>query len=260
MKIDLPIHPSMRHPLTGHPLRALHVDKHGRARYPIMGAAPDDEADAAAKDAANAAAAESKAAEDAAAAKAAEDAKAAEADAPTGFPANTPRAQMKPAEQIAYDAHHGRKHEQRATEYREAAGGKTAAEVKADLAELATLRTAQMSDGEKAVDTARAEGRREASLALAPQMFDVALAHVDENRRNVLIENIDLTKVLKEDGTVDTAKVQAIANSLAPADKGSGSNNEKHDFGAGRRGGGSKSGVNAGADLFNASRTKSTAS
>lgn len=232
MTLNLPTHPSMRHPLTGEPLTALYVDSKGRPRYPIMGGAEDDAADTAAKAAADV---ETKAAADAATAKVAEDAKKADEDKPgEGFPANTPRAQMKPAEQIAYDAFHGRKHEQRATEYREAAGGKTAAELKADMAELATLRTSQLTDGEKAVETAKAEGRREASLAIAPQMFDVALAHVEEDRRKVLLDSIDLSKVIKEDGIVDTAKVQAIANSLAPADKGTGGG--KHDFGAGRRG------------------------
>lgn len=43
----LPIHPSMRHPLTGEPLRAVYVDKHGTPRYPIMGGSEDADADGA---------------------------------------------------------------------------------------------------------------------------------------------------------------------------------------------------------------------
>ena len=252
----LPLHPFARHPHTGQPIRALYIDKSGRARYPIMGAGPEEDAaaekvaaDAAAEEAVTAAAT-AKADADTAAAREAE-----EAAKDNGFPKDTPRAQMKPSEQTAYDAFHGRKHEQRATEYREAAGGKTAAELKADMAELATLRTSQLTDGEKAVATAKAEGRREASLAVAPQMFDVALAHVDEDRRKVLIDSIDLSKVIKEDGTVDTAKVKIIAENLAPADKEPG---RQHDYGAGRRESVTKSGVAAGSDMFAASRSKSS--
>ena len=247
----LPLHPFARHPHPGQPIRAVYLDKSGRARYPIMGAGPEEDA-AAEKVAADAAAEEAVTA----AAKADADTAAAnEAAKDNGFPKDTPRAQMKPSEQTAYDAFHGRKHEQRATEYREAAGGKTAAELKADMAELATLRTSQLTDGEKAVATAKAEGRREASLAVAPQMFDVALAHVDEDRRKVLIDSIDLSKVIKEDGTVDTAKVKIIAENLAPADKEPG---RQHDYGAGRRESVTKSGVAAGSDMYAASRSKSS--
>lgn len=249
MTLNLPIHPSLLHPLTGEPLRALYVDKRGRARYPIMGGAPDD-------DAGDAGGADDTPSGDGDKDGKSDDAGGKTDDPPKGFPENTPRAQMKPAEQIAYDAFHGRKHEQRATEYREAAGGKTAAEVKAAFDELATLKQASLTDGERAVETAKAEGRREASLAIAPQMFDVALAHVDEDRRAVLIDTIDLSKVIKEDGTVDTAKVKTIADSLAPADKGPGGG--RHDFGAGRRGGAVKSGVGAGVDMYQSSRKQKT--
>lgn len=257
--LTLPIHPSLRHPLTGAPLRALYVDKHGRARYPIMGG--DETADAAAKAAADAAKAtadaDAKAAADAAAAKAAEDAKKTDDGKDLGFPKDTPVADMKPTEQAAYHLHQSRKHEDRNKEMQKALGGKTAAEVQKDLEELATLRAAAMTDNEKAVAAATTEGRRAASLELAPQFFDVALSHIDEERRKVLISNIDLSKVITETGSVDTDKVKTIAESLAPADTG-GDKPRIRNFGAGDRRTDQTSGVAAGRSLFQERRGKKT--
>ena len=240
---SLPLHPSMRHPHTGEPLRALYIDKHDRPRYPIMGGSEEDDAAAAAA----AAAATEKAAAD----KAAADAAAAAAKTDLGFPAETPVADMKPAEQAAYWQHQARKHEDRNKEWQKTLGGKTAAEIAAERDELTKLRGAQMSDGEKAVETAKQEGRREASLALAPQMFDVALQHVDADRRKVLIDSLDLAKVIKEDGTVDTDKVTAIAATLAPPAKG-----DAPDYGNGKRTARTSSGVGAGRDAYAAETGK----
>jgi hypothetical protein len=39
---DLPVHPTLRHPRTGAPLRAVGFTRSGRAMWPILGAAPDD--------------------------------------------------------------------------------------------------------------------------------------------------------------------------------------------------------------------------
>lgn len=41
---DLPVHPTMRHPHTGLPLRALGFTKRGQAIWPVMGASEDDDA------------------------------------------------------------------------------------------------------------------------------------------------------------------------------------------------------------------------
>ncbi len=39
---DLPVHPTMRHPHTGEPLRAIYRTKRGRLVWPQMGGSPDD--------------------------------------------------------------------------------------------------------------------------------------------------------------------------------------------------------------------------
>jgi len=238
--LNLPIHPTLCHPLTGEPLRAVYVDKHGRPRFPIMGGAPDDPpADPPKTD------------PPADPPKTDPPADPPKTDPPAdlGFPKDTPVAEMKPAEQTAYWQHQARKHEDRNKEWQKTHGGKTAAEVQAELTQL---RNATMSESEKALETAKTEGRREASLAVAPQMFDVALKHVAEDRRKVLIDSLDLAKVIKEDGTVDTDKVTAIAATLAPPATGTGT----PDYGQGPRGTRTSSGVGAGRDAYAAETGK----
>ncbi|WP_422744327.1 hypothetical protein ACN27B_08655 [Micromonospora sp. WMMD754] len=39
---DLPLHPTLTHPKTGAPIRALGVRRNGQAIWPVLGAAPDD--------------------------------------------------------------------------------------------------------------------------------------------------------------------------------------------------------------------------
>lgn len=238
--LNLPLHPSMRHPLTGAPIRAIYVDSRGRARWPIMGGAPDPDPDPKPDP------------------DPTPDPKpdpkpdpAPKAD-DLGFPKDTPVVEMKPAEQAAYWQHQARKHEDRNKEWQKTLDGKTAAEVAAERAELAKLKLDGLSDSEKAVETAKGEGRREASLAVAPQMFDVALQHVDEDRRKVLIDSLDLSKVIKEDGTIDTDKVTSIAKTLAPPATG-----VDPDYGNGKRPPRTTGGVGAGRDRYRERHNKS---
>lgn len=245
----LPLHETAVHPHTGQRLRALYIDRHGRARYPIMGASPDDPADPPADPAKT----------DPPADPPGDPAKTdppADPPADLGFPKDTPVAQMKPLEQAAYWQHQARKHEDRNKEWQKTLGGKTAAEVAAERQELATLRTEKMSDSEKAVNEAKLTGRREASLALAPQMFAVALSHVDEDRRKVLIENTDLSRVINEDGSIDTDKVKSIAEALAPAGTDGERTPRIRDFGGGDRRTDKTSGVAAGREAYRERRGK----
>jgi hypothetical protein len=245
MKLNLPLHPSMRHPLTGEPVRALHVDKHGRARYPYMGG--DDTVDPVDADKDKSGDGDKDAGGDA------DKDESGDAAKDLGFPKDTPVAEMKPAEQAAYHRYHGRKHEDRNKEWQKTVGGKTPEQVAADLRELDELRKSKMTDGEKAIADAKTEGARAASLTLAPQLFDVALAHVDEDRRKVLIDSIDPARVIKEDGTIDTGKVTSIAHALAPAKGGT---DEDPDYGNGRRTRRGNSGVSAGRAAYEAQSGK----
>ena len=156
---------------------------------------------------------------------------------------------MTVEQRAAYHEHQARKHEQRNKDLLSITGGKHGADLRAELAELQRLRDAGLSDNERAVATAKTEGRREASLDTARMAFEFALGHnPDSNDQTDLIDTLDLTKVLTDDGKVDTAKVRAIAAKIAPADKGTGGGS--HDYGAGRRGGTPRSGVGAGRDMY----------
>lgn len=232
-ELDLPLHPSKRHPLTGEPLRAVWVRPDGRVMWPMMGGAPDDPP-APTPPApgptppAPTPPAPTPPAPTPPAPKPPED---------PGFPKDTPVAEMSDKQQAAYYKHQSRKHEERATEYRSAADGKTAAEIKAERDELAKLRTEKLTDSEKAVEAAKEEGRQQAAKEFAPKMaklaFETALAHVDEDRRKVIVENIDLSRVITDTGDIDADKVTTIANTLAPTGKDG--STRSHDFGAGRR-------------------------
>lgn len=177
-----------------------------------------------------------------------------------GFPPNTPVAQMTLEQQVAYHQHQSRKHEDRATEYRTAAGGKTAAEIKADLEAAASLRASQMSDAEKALEEARTAARQEVVAEFGTKLvaaeFKAALAHVDEERRTQIIGDLNLAKFLTDSGDVDAAKVKSTASVIAPAAKEEGTG--RQDYGAGRRTGHSTSGVSAGAAMFEARKKPAT--
>ena len=243
MNLDLPLHPTNRHPLTGAPLRAVWVRPDGRPVWPILGGddtVPPADAPPETPPAAPPAA----------------------TPADLGFPANTPVVEMTLEQQVAYHRHQSRKHEERATEYRTAAGGKTAAEVRADLEAAEAARVAGLSAQEQALETAKQEARQNAAREYAPKAartaFEFALSHLKDEDRAELIDTLDLTKVITDSGDVDTAKVRSIVEKIAPADKGTGGR-QSFDFGAGNRGDGApKAGVSAGADLFAASRKKST--
>lgn len=252
--LDLPLHPSLTHPITGQPLRALYVDSKGRARYPIMGGsqdpnpAPDPTPPA---DPAPPAPTPKPPADPAP-----------KPPADPGFPENTPVAQMTIEQQAAYWRHNARKHEERATEYRTAAGGKTAQEVQAELEAAATARREQMSEHEKALEdakrTTREETSRESGTKAARVALEFALGHDatdPDHDHSELLETLDLSKVLTASNEVDTAKVRALATKIAPAGKGG--ERRIRDFGAGDRKVDKTSGVAAGRSLFKERRGES---
>jgi len=179
------------------------------------------------------------------------------ADAGKGFPENTPLAEMTVDQQAAYWRDKAQKHERRASAYHTAVGGKTADEVRAELEAAATLRQSQLSDAERQLEEARNAARQEAAAQFGNKLvaaeFKAALAHVDGERRDQIIAGLNLSAYLTDNGDVDTDKVSSYAAAIAPAVKDTG--NDRHDFGAGRRGNGSsstKTGVAAGAALFEA--------
>ena len=218
----LPVHPFMRHPHTGARLRAVGVLPSGRIVWPILGASPDDDGGAGGGDGGGGGD------------EGGESGK--------GFPANTPVHEMTAEQQAAYWKDKSQLHEGRNKDLLKITGGKFGDELKAELSELGTLRDKDKTDSERAIEeaknTAKAEVRKELGTDAARMAFEFALGHDPEkNDQSDLIDTLDLTKVLTDDGKVDTAKVRAIVNKIAPTGKGKGGTAQDADFGAGRRGG-----------------------
>ena len=246
MTTQLPFHPTMRHPLTGQPLRALWVDPAGRARYPIMGGAPDDppeggsgggQTDPPQQPQRQAGVPENYAID--------------REGRSLGYPVETPVARMTDKEAAAYERNQSRRWQQRATEWKDVAGDRDAAKLKADLEELDTLRREKMTDQERREADAEKRGKdaviSTGSRSMAEFALGVALDHVPEERRKVLLESVDPSRVVRGDGSIDTDKVKEIAAALAPkSDK----DTRDPDYGGGRHGSSSSTGVSAGRAAF----------
>lgn len=123
---------------------------------------------------------------------------------------------MTDAQQAAYWKFHARRHES-------ALNQANLPELERQAAELAQLKTASQTDQEKAIEAARAEGRtqalRDASKQLVDAHFTAATANrMTDDQRTALLAGLDRTAFMAADGiTVDTAKVTAFVDQIAPA-------------------------------------------
>lgn len=203
-----------------------------------------------------AAQAAAKAASDKAAADAAAAAKAAE-NTDTGFPANTPIADMTAEQQVAYWKHQARKHEERATSRGDYD------DLKAKAEQFDAAQRAAETEHEKALrearEAAKAEGRTEAlnesrDTTVKALLEGALKARGEQDPASVL--KFVTTGAFVTDGQIDHDAITAFADRTAGKPSGSG----KPDMGQGNRGNGSTAakGVSAGADLFAASRGKKT--
>lgn len=92
---------------------------------------------------------------------------------------------------------------------------------KAASAELEKLRKSQMSEQERAVAQARDEGRAEASSTAAQRLagaeIKAALATVvaDADKRAEIIEDLNLSRYIGEDGEPDAEKIAALRDRYA---------------------------------------------
>jgi hypothetical protein len=182
------------HPITGAPLEPLGWRKNGAPIWPILGGSeppnqPGDEPPAA-------------------------------PPADTGFPTNTPWRDMTAEQQVAYWQQQARKHEDRVKSY----GGLTPEQL-ADLQERAeqfdVLAAASQTDTERAVSEAAFNARLVAEAELMPRLvaaeFRAATAgRLEADRLATILEPLDLSKFLTDDGEVDTDKVTAFVDGIAP--------------------------------------------
>lgn len=156
----------------------------------------------------------------------------------TGFPADTPVAEMTAPQQAAYWKHQSRRHERRATENAAAAE------------ERDRLKAQHQTESEKALEAAKAAGRTEAMQEVVEARLSAALTgRMTDDQADALIDGVNHIKFLGTDGKVDTTKVREWVDKVAPKNDGAGAagGRQKVDTGGGNRGGATgKSGREAG--------------
>ncbi|MCW2901907.1 MAG: hypothetical protein JWO67_4172 [Streptosporangiaceae bacterium] len=137
-----------------------------------------------------------------------------------GYPDGTPLEQMNAEQREAYWKHQARKHEDRVKAY----GGLTpeqAAELREKASRADALEYDLLSDKDKAVAEAAQNARWAAEAEFTPRLvnaeFRIASAgRIEAERLATILEPLDLSKFLTDSGEVDTAKVAAFVDGIAP--------------------------------------------
>jgi hypothetical protein len=204
----LPVHPTLRHPLTGEPLRAIAIRPNGKPLWPIMGGAPDDPPPNPAPPA------------DPPAPKPGDNPPP-DDDAAKGFPANTAVTDMTPEQQAAYWKHQSRKHEDRSKQFGDLTPEQLA-EIRAKAERQDALEFEMASDQEKAVAEAKKAAKSEADAEWAPRLAETAFRVAIADRKTAeeisdFLGDLNLARFIKDDGVVDTAKVLARVEEFAPS-------------------------------------------
>lgn len=254
MDLSLPIHPTLRHPLTGLPLRALWVRPDGRPCWPLMGGAPEgDDAGASNGGAsggdggAGAGAGGDAGGSTGSGGSAPQNARDAQGR-DLGFPENTPWQSMTDAQQAKYWMHNSQKHEGR---YKSLVGGKSFDEAKADLDAYDQHKREQLTPSEQAIQAAREEGRTSAltesstTAATAILKTTLKLQGLNDAEISDIVDIVDVRKFLTDDLDVDTDKLAATARRFTTPGTG-GDDKRRRDFGGGSRGGTTSSNGSAG--------------
>lgn len=170
-----------------------------------------------------------------------------------GFPANTPWQDMTPGQQVNYWKFQARKHENTA---------KSRADyddLKAKAARADALDRELMSDAEKKVAAATDAANAAASEKYAPLLVKAefraaAAGRLDADKIDTVLAPLNMAHFLTTTGEVDTDKVTAFVDSIAPA-TGNGNNGttklgpSSHGLGQ-RQPGAAKATVASGAELY----------
>jgi hypothetical protein len=160
----------------------------------------------------------------------------------------------------AYWKYQARRHE---TAWKQKAGDLTPEQVdalRAQAVELETLKRERMTDQERAVAEAVDRARVEARAEIASELVDAkieaaATGRLSDEQLSALLESIDKSKYLTDEGKVDAGKVTALIDRLAPE----GSQPRRFpDLGQGRRDHKPPSSVATGRELFEARKSKAS--
>lgn len=243
----LPVHPYLRHPLTGGLLQAVGFRANGKPIWPVMGGSqPTAEPPAVPPEPTPPPVAPP--------APAVPPAPPAVPPAPpvdNGFPAGTPLEQMSPDQQIAYWKHYSRQHEATAK-------ARADYDVQAEKArKFDEMQAANATEQEKAVQAAAAQARAEALKEATPRLvtaeFRAATAgRLTPEQLAAALEPLDMSKFLDATGNVDATKVATHAALLAPA--GAPPAPTFPDLGQGQRSGTAAPSVAAGRAMFEAQK------
>lgn len=139
-------------------------------------------------------------------------------DETRGYPLETPVVEMTDKQQAAYWKAHSRKHENQVKAF-----PKDYDEIKA-LADKYRELEANGNQDSVDLDAVRKEGELAALKRIAPHLVKAEFkaqtaGRIAEDRLELLLEDYDLTKYLKEDGTVDTDRVKTRAEVIAPVEE-----------------------------------------
>lgn len=130
-----------------------------------------------------------------------------------GFPAETKIADMTPEQQAAYWKYQSRKHEGNATNLKAQLDAKQSTppaepkKTEADPLDPAELRKQIL-----------AELKKEQAPGLVRNHFESLIGdRLPADRRDAILEDLDLAKFVKEDGSIDKDRIKTKAELIAPA-------------------------------------------
>lgn len=141
-------------------------------------------------------------------------------DKDLGFPKDTPLVEMSTEQQLAYWKHHARKHEGTANARADYD------QQKADAEKWRKAQEDNKAPDQKILDDAKREAadaaRREEQAKLAPRLvkaeFKAAAAgKLSKELLDAFLEDVNHGVYLKDDGELDTEKIQKRVDALAPA-------------------------------------------
>lgn len=177
-------------------------------------------------------------------------------DQDKGFPADTPLAEMTTEQQLAYWKHQSRKHENNYKSLGDVETLKERAQKWADHEEK--NKPAPKTDDKSAnepldVETLRKQIALEIKMEAAPELVRSQFAtligdRLPADKRDGILEDLDMKKYVKQDGSLDVDRIKSKAELLAPETSGTPRRTTRTHQGNRERQSGSS--VQAGKDLF----------
>lgn len=215
IRMSLPVHPTLRHPRTGAPVRALGV-VNGKVVWPVAGGSAEDDdppKDPPKQDPPK----EDPPKQD---------------EGEKGFPDNTPVAEMTDKQAAAYWKWQSRKHEKTVKDRGDYD------DLKKKAAEADKLRKERETENEKTVREAREAAATEgAELAAGQRLVGLLVARgKTEDEADEIVEDLNLTRYVK-DGRPDKDAIAKAVDRLAPPVKEDDKRKKFPDLGQGNRAG-----------------------